>query len=294
MLDDDDIGDSELTEDEGWLAGLNEQARPSVEAEWHGYLRSHKQPDDRQRWAARKLIKDLFFALHSNALFGVKDQNEKRPKGYWCRQRFALLQVRDETRGFDIDKGALSQVAAEYLSKPEIRTDRLDWIFLDAIVFQELDAFAEHVISTRGGTGVNWAATFAGDSELKYYGLSLLFWVIGVAVGYVVPLALCYYLFTHDHELAGGTVLGIWALLLVWRIATYPFRWRARRRATKLLTHLIELYNQLGGNTINPRRWKQLLEAAAADGVVLDGAVFTIIDRAIARDPAAFLPHQSA
>jgi hypothetical protein len=204
-----------------------------------------------------------------------------------------LRRFRSETtRGFDIDKGALSQAAAEYLSKPEIRTDRLDWIFLDAIVFQELDSFAEQVISSRGGTGVNWAAAFAGDSELKYYGLSLLFWVIGVGVGYVTPLALCYFLFSREHQLAGGIVLGVWALLLIWRIATYPFRWRTRRRATKLLAHLIELYNQLGGNTINPRRWKQLLEAAAADGVVLDGAVFTIIDRAIARDPTAFLPHQ--
>jgi hypothetical protein len=72
-----------------------------------------------------------------------------------------------------------------------------------------------------------------------------------------------------------------------------PFPLRAASaalRLTTLLQHLIDLYRILADNTISPRKLKESLDAAAAAGVVLDGAVFAIVDRLIALDSTAFVP----
>jgi hypothetical protein len=280
-------------EEQDWTAGLDQAVRPYISAEWEQYLRSvrNRVPSGDQIWRVRQIVRDLFDALHCTALSSFAKE-EERPRFYWHHQAFDLFRTEDATRGFDIDRGALLSVASNYLSKPEIRTDRLDWILLDAIVFHELDAYAHHVFTTRAGTGLNWAAAFSPRNQLQYFALSVLFWIVGILLRYAAPLALAYYLYIHEHPTGAIVTVGIWALLAIWRAATAPFRWRARRRARKLLQHLGDLYAVLGSNTISPTLWKKMLEAAVADGVVLDGAVFTIIDRAIARDATAFLPHQ--
>ncbi len=194
--------------------------------------------------------------------------------------------------GGDINKSELSEVAARYLQLPEIQANRLDWIFLDSIVLSEFEAFARDMLSTRAGTGMNWAAAFAGSSELKYYGYSFLFSIIGVILAYALPIAAIYYLATKGHETGAIVLLAIWALFTLWKFVTYPLRFLARRKARKLLQHLFKLYRALGENTISPTRWRMMLDAATRDGVALDGAAFTIIDRAIARDATAFIPSQ--
>jgi hypothetical protein len=47
----------------------------------------------------------------------------------------------------------------------------------------------------------------------------------------------------------------------------------------------------LGEKTISPRKLREELDSAAAAGVVFDSAVFTIVDRIVARDPTAFFPY---
>lgn len=110
------------------------------------------------------MIQKLFEALHSN--FSFPKENEK-PKFFWYHQNFNLFRLGDATRGIDIDKGLLVTAAASYLSKPEIRSNRLDWIFLDAIIFAELEAFANHVFTTRAGTGTNWPAIVENRNPVR-------------------------------------------------------------------------------------------------------------------------------
>lgn len=237
----------------------------------------------------RRIAEGLFESLHSN---NWDSEPNKKPRAFWHHQQFDPFRTNDETRGFAIEKEGLLWSAAEYLRNPEVQTNRFDWIFLDSIVLAELDAFCEHVVLTRAGTGFNWAAACADHSRLKYYGYRILFGTIGVIVGYVVPFGVAYFLWSRGHEAWAIATLGIWALVVLRKLLTYPFRFRARQRARKLLQHLTELYAALGHTTISPTTWRSKLEIAIADGVVLDGAVFAIIDRAIARDPTAFIMTQ--
>ena len=236
------------------------------------------------------ITEKLFDALHSN--WFSSDREEEKPKSFWYHQKLDLLRLGDVSRGFDIDKGQLVDAAALYLGNPDIRSNRLDWIFLDAIVFAELEAYADHVFASRAGAGINWAATFANRSKTRYHVLQIVFGIVGLALTYVLMPAIAYDLYTRGSNISALVVAVVWVLGLGWRLATYPARSRARRNAGKLLQHLMDLSQILGGKTISPRKLKEALDKAVADGVVLDGAVFTIVDRMVARDPTGFLPAQ--
>jgi hypothetical protein len=236
----------------------------------------------------KAVLEELFRALHCNTF----DQKAEVARHLWSHwQHFDFLSTHDPKRGFSIYKDGLHSAAALYLSHPEIRTDKLDWIFMDAIVFMELDNYAHHVFMTRAKPGgPNWAAVFANHDRIKYFFFKIAFWLLGTALSLVVPPALAYFLFVRDHRVGAMIATGVWVLLLALRIVTYPSRWRARREASQLLKHLRDLYGILGHVTISPRNLKESLDKAVAAGVSLDGAVFTIVDRAIARDPTAFIP----
>jgi hypothetical protein len=227
----------------------------------------------------------LFDALHS----GLTDEKTK-PQYFWRHQGFNVLRTDDRTRGFDILKDSLLSVAALYLGHLDMRTNRFDWLFLDAIVFQELEAYGEHVFLRKAGTGMNWAAVFAQGNEWKYHGFQILFSLIGFALNFLVLPVAAYYLAVHDHPIGAMITAGVWTISIVLAIISYPARRRARRKAAAVLQHLIDLYRILADKTISPRKLKESLDAAAAAGVVLDGAVFTIVDRLIARDSTAFIP----
>jgi hypothetical protein len=248
------------------------------------------QEEFRDRWIrARRVTEGLFRALHNNAFDA--SENEK-PTYFWYHQHFDLLRSNDRKRGITIYKEQLIEVAATYLSHPKIRTNKMDWLLLDAFVFAELDAYTDFVVNAKAGTGINWAASFAGKNLLKYYGLLLLFRCLGIVFRFVMPAAMVYFLSLEGYGTLALVVAGGWVLYLAYLLIGFPARWRARRKASKLLQYLIEVYGILGDGTISPRKLKEALDKAAAAGVVLDGAVFGLVDRLVARDPTAFVPTQ--
>ncbi|MCX4152001.1 MULTISPECIES: hypothetical protein [Paraburkholderia] len=277
---------------EHWAEQMGEDARPYVEPIWHGsILPALKVNALAENWTAEQFRErciralratvDLFYALHINAGSNYTKENEK-PRYYWAHQKFNILSANDATRGMSIQKDEMLRVAAEYLSHPEIRTNKFDWLLLDAIVFAELDAFSYHVSG--------FAATFANGNPAKYFALSALFKVIGFALGYLLLPAIAYFAFSRGQETTGWSIAGLWVVSVVWSLIGLPFRWGARRKKKELLNQMLDLYRVLGDSTISPRLLKGALDKAAAEGVVLDGAVFSIVDRIITRDATAFVP----
>ena len=97
--------------------------------------------------AAWMMAKDLFYALHRNA--GTAVQNE-RPNVFWDHQGWnfknnslSFLFVGDRRCGYAIGKGELAISAADYLKRPEIRTNHFDWLYLDSMICCELEVLAE-------------------------------------------------------------------------------------------------------------------------------------------------------
>jgi hypothetical protein len=238
---------------------------------------------------AWQLTDALYDALHSNCNDTTLPLAEK-PRGFWYHQTFDWFRTHDPTRGFRIYKEELVGTATNYVSQPQIWTNKLDWIFLDALVFTEIEAFAEAIGSNNAGTGTNWARIFAGRSQGKYWALKLVFGIMGLTFALGWGPVLAWYLAGKNHEVAALVALAVWAILSVWRLATYPIRRRVRRKAVNLLNRMLELYRLLGDSTISPRRLREALDAATKEGVVLEGSVFAIVDRIVARDPTVFLP----
>jgi hypothetical protein len=239
-------------------------------------------------WA---ISKTLFYALHC----GARSASRAKPRFFWLHQNLsfqhlpALCLANEEKRGFAIFKEDLARSAANYIGHPEVRTNHLDWLYLDTMIFCELKELAEEMFLRRMGTGLNWAAVFSGGTEMKYLLLSILFRVLGFVVTYSSGPAVAYWLSMHAHDVAATWVVGLWAAALLYSWITYPFRRRVRLKGKRLLTHLMELHRMLGDRTIAPRKLRERVEAAAADGIVLDGAVTAIIDRMLARDSTAFI-----
>jgi hypothetical protein len=251
--------------------------------------------------AAWMMAKDLFYALHHNAR--TAEQNE-RPNCFWCHQGWkfqnnplSFLLLGDRRRGYAIHKDWLVISAANYLKRPEIRTNHFDWLYLDSMICCELEVLAQEVFVRGMGTKINWAAVFARAKRgidihqvvSKYVPLLILFRLLGFSVNYLSMPALAYWLRMKGHDIASIWTIGLWAAVVALGWITYPSRRRVRRKGERLLAHLVDLNEMLAARTISPRRLREKLDVATADGMVFDGAVTAIVDRMMTRDPAAFV-----
>jgi hypothetical protein len=282
-----------------WAEQVSEEVRSLVEPMWKGsILPSLKANAITGKWTpeqfrercirAFRAMVDLFYALHSNADSYTK-ANEK-PRYYWMHQNFEILRANDASRGLSIQKDEMLRVAAVYLSYPEIRSNKLDWLLLDSIVFAELDAFSFYLTSQDFSTGI--ASTVANNNPAKYFALLALFKVLGFALGFLLLPVIAYFANSWGHEMTGLAIWGLWIISIVWSLIGLPSRWKRRRKNKALLGQMLELYRLLGDSTISPRLLKDALDKAVAEGVVLDGSVFSIVDRLIAKDATTFVPTQ--
>jgi hypothetical protein len=251
--------------------------------------------------AAWMMAKDLFYALHYNAR--TAEQSE-RPDFFWDHQGWtfeknplSFLLVGDKRCGYAIHKDRLAISAANYLKHPEIRTNHFDWLYLDSMICCELEVLAEEVFVRGMGTKINWAAVFARAKRgidirqvvSKYVPLLILFRLLGFSVNYLSMPALAYWLHMEEHDIASIWTIGLWGAVVTLGWTTYPLRRRVRRKGERLLAHLVDLNEMLAARTISPRRLREKLDVATADGMVFDGAVTAIVDRMMTRDAAAFV-----
>ena len=239
--------------------------------------------------------KTLFSALHFN-VHETWPRYEERPKFFWfhqdlssSHQGLSVLRLGDKERGFAISNDELVRAAAHYLKHPEVRANHFDWLYLDTLVFSAFETVAEHVVIRGMGTRTNWAAVYARGNEWRYLYLLMLLGVLRFAAAYLSGPAAAYWLYRQGNDVAAAWTLGLWGAAVIFSWTTYPLRRRIRRKGQRLLTHLLELNRMLGDKTISPRKLREKIDAATADGIAFDGAVMAIVDRMVARDPAAFL-----
>jgi hypothetical protein len=240
------------------------------------------------------VTKNLFYALHYDARASWQGYNSvasgpATPKFFWLHPGPNFLRIHDRSRGFAISKDDLSISAANYIKHSEVRTNHLDWLYLDTLIFCAWEVLAEENFINRMGTGTNWAAVFARGNALKYASLLILFKVIAVVVIYLSGPGAAYWLYVKGHESTAIWTVGLWGIVVILSWITYPARWRVRRKGKRLLTHLAEIQRMLEGRVISPRKLRERLDLATADGIVVDGAVMAIVDRMMARDPTAFI-----
>jgi hypothetical protein len=247
--------------------------------------------EDRYRGALMRgwdALGKLFHGLHP--IVWPEGDQSKRAKFFWYHQPFDMKKAGDEKRGFEIDREALAEAATRYLASPDSQTNRMDWLLLDTLVFAEVDSGAVSFKENMTAIGARVAESVAEGNTAKYALWRTAFFVVGFFFSYIAMPLGAYYLAQHGHENWAIGLFGVWVLLMIWAVVTYPFRWRARRKFWKAYKSLQMAYLLLGESTISPRKLKEALDTATSLGCHFNGAVFTIVDRVIARDPTAFIP----
>ncbi len=232
----------------------------------------------------------LFHSLHPVVW---AEDDSKRAEFFWRHQHVDMKKVGDEKRGFEIDRNSLTKAATNYLASPDSQSNHMDWLLLDVLVFAEIESGAVSFNENMKSLGAKAAESVAEDDRFKYALWRVVFFAVGFFFNFVAMPLGAYYLAQIGHENFALGVLGFWSLLLIWGIATYPLRWRARHKFWKAYKSLQMAYHLLGESTISPRKLKEALDASTTLGCHFDGAVFTIVDRITARDPTAFIPSKS-
>ncbi len=235
----------------------------------------------------RYVTSELFNALYSWVRF--QNTTSTPQPHFWRHQPIEFFKDQYRRRGISIDKDALIRTATYYLSRPELRMDWLDWIFLDAFVLAEVIATSDFAIETIAGLPAFLAMQFARSDMKCYQRLKTEFRWVWFTFNYLAWPAAVYALFVQQRGTWALAIGVLWGLFQVARIVLGVSMRNHHRAAIKLVEPLRNLYAMLGGVNISPRKLKEALDTAAAAGVVFDGAAFAIVDRIIAADATVFI-----
>jgi hypothetical protein len=205
----------------------------------------------------------------------------------------------------------IASFAAALAERPWINSRYMEWVIVDSLVCNKVRQFGMAIL------GSEWHLNdvlFAGRAALDGKGMEAV--AHGVARGIVIrrflrvllffllPLAGIWYGLRADDIIAliaGSVVAGMYLLWSVYVAARAEISGLLGRKPPKtVLESKIELwdlmhnaYRMLGGAVVDPTRIKRALEAAAEKGAVWEGAVYAILNRVIARDPAAWVTDDS-
>lgn len=237
---------------------------------------------------AYSLLKSLDWALHQNEEISTGKISE-----VWRHQPINVVAAGNSNRGISIWREQLIEVAARYLNQKKLRTELMDWIFIDSILFAEIDAFSNSVMSGPPWGPFNWAFMIADGNELKYYLLRPVFSFLGFVVRYLMLPAIAIALYWQGYQESAEWAAGAFAIYLGLKILSIPralARWRQRTKNANLIKLMISAYGFTEPPVLNPLRLKVAVDAAIAEGAVFSTVGLSIIDRLVSIDPIKSLP----
>ncbi len=158
--------------------------------------------------------------------------------------------------------------------------------------------FQDGLLSGSALGETNWAYQLSKKTIM-----STLLWRLGLGTAkfalnwLLLPAlaAVAYYYF--DYILAAQLILGMFGVLVIFRIIFFPSRFMRKRERKRQFAELQDGFNQLvriqvmvnDCSTLNPTVLREQLNGTEREGaLVVRPAVYSILDRAIARDPAVF------
>lgn len=244
---------------------------------------------------------ELRYALNKNARH---DFEKKKDEQYiWhhqdANQMFGLHVNKDNEPV--VDHETLIDVTAQYLSKPWLQTDRVDWILIDSIIFCETFAYIKEIVSG-GATGiVNWAYVFSGGDAERTFWLQAIKGIGLKIVRYVIPAAIIYGLYKYHSEDAALIGGGIYLAYLLLRLILWPRRYLKNKAKKKIfeehydrLQKMINAYYYCKPPVISITTLRKHLNDATEAGAVFPGGLFSLLDRVEKIRGEAFMPFVEA
>ena len=246
---------------------------------------------------AEGVIRDLTRAMNKHR--EEMTESEEHEKLWFSPTIENVINKPEEWRDVSpINAEDLDYAAAGYLRRRWMQSDMVDWILINAFIFDTL---------------ARWATGLYGLDPLSSCLGRLNRWFVGFWVSIGIVVLVLYFFEQRISALGIETLYGIaftsllvlfliGALILIAFIGYGVYALISRRqRLVRLLWYgapsgkvdsatviglLRMLYTVASHSTINPSRLREQLVAAEEQGVMITPAVYAILDRAIQRDPA--------
>lgn len=276
--------------------GFASQYKPLLEAVVQR-VRAVAEKDNLDGWSyeeklheAEEVVEDVTDALKA---YWKDAPNEKFWYGFHDSQ---LIERPEEwTDASPIDPDQLDAATARYLERPWMQINLLDWYLLSAFISDELLRLMDGIKSGSAIGSPNWAYVLSGG---KY--LNTLLWRLGLgllkfALRWLLLPAVAGLAYYIGYVTAAMWILGLFGLLVVIRIVFLPSRYIRRRARKRQVAELedklkrpIQIYQSSHTRTLNPTLLRERIANAEREGALVRPAVYSILDRAIARDSAVF------
>lgn len=195
-----------------------------------------------------------------------------------------------------VDRYWLERAIAEYIRRDWLQHNLIEWAAINALLFDEISRLKVAIRSGRVFKEGDWAYILTGNHEEKLTLWRAALALSAFAVRWMLPPLIITGLVYLEYLDAAKAVGGAWGLYAVYRAATWPARRRTRhqkeeslRRYGAMLEALTRAWVHSDSKVINPSRLKDLIVEAETKGAILSPALFSLLDRAIQRDPAAFV-----
>lgn len=246
--------------------------------------------DDRLR-EAEQVIDDLAIALQANV-------EEPALGAIWSPPGLDQLQFGGEElnshgwRGASpVDTSLLEKATAAYLERPWMQLNYLDWCVLNGYIVDDLARLGGGIRSPEPAGRVDWSYLFSSGDVPKQ-----IFWQTAFGVSkflirwLLMPFAIAAIYYLESREV-GIWMAALYTVYLVVHLAFAPTGGSNRNALLKFLDSrkrlddLTRIYRNSSADVIHPSRLRDLIDSAVAGGAVFKPAVYSILDRAIARDP---------
>ena len=238
---------------------------------------------------AETIIDDIAYALKWN----VKDA---LVQVIWYSPDEKVLEKPDAwTAASPVNTFSLDAATARYLNEPWMQLNLIDWYVLNGFIYDQLARLAEEIRSGIAFGRTNWAYVFAegklGKTIMWQMGLSIarfIFrWLLLPAIA-----AMAYY-FGYN-EFSKWTLIAF-GIYIVVHFLFFPKRISQRRKLKKGLSYLNEkldgmrqIYMCTNVRTLHPTNLRAQIANLEKDQPCFPPAVYSILDRAIQRDPSVF------
>src|ERR687892_1560875 len=239
---------------------------------------------------AEEVLEDVTFALKAN-------WNDAPDGKFWFGFDACQLVERPEcwNGASPISPHLLDAATARYLERPWLQVNRLDWYIINGFLSDEILRSMDAIKSGAATGQINLAYLLSGG---KYFGT--ICWRVGLGLGkfvasWILLPAVAGFAYYLGYNNAAKWILMLFGILVTLRIILLPGRF-VRRRAQRRkaaewddkLKRLMQIKQSCQANALNPTLLRERIAEAERGETLVSPAVYSILDRAIARDTAVF------
>ena len=208
---------------------------------------------------------------------------------------------------FNFRRRYVSSFGAALIERPWLDSRYMEWVIVDALVCNAVRQCGAFILASEPNNHYFLFVDGTGRTRkgMKHLGRVILIrWIMRLLLLLVLPLGGIWYGLWSGNALSLFTGAAVGGLYLCWSayvtIRAEVIQLLGRQLPRTALQSKVELwdsmhraYRMLDGAVVDPTRLMRALDAATEKGAVWDGAVYAILNRAIARDPIAWVTNDS-